>query len=144
MKTLREILKEKGIGQKTVADALGIHVNVIARYDDLTKRSLDEVLKISEATGIPFEELTGAKVGTPMDVSNTSGNVNTGNVGGHNVNIGDASVKKIIRENEIEVQRDLSVDSLLQTIEGYKARILDLERVIAAKDDLIKILQEKR
>lgn len=142
MKTLREILKERGIGQKIVADALGIHVNVIARYDDLSKRSLDEVLKISESTGIPLEELIGVKIGAVMDVSKNTGSVNTGNVGGHNVTIADAGVKKIIRENEIEVERDLSVESYLQIIKRLEARISDLERIIEAKNDLISVLKK--
>lgn len=142
MKTLREILKERGIGQKIVADALGIHVNVIARYDDLSKRSLDEVLKISESTGIPLEELIGVKIGRVTDVSKNTGSVNTGNVGGHNVTIADAAVKKIIRENEIEVERDLSVENYLQIIKRLEARISDLERIIEAKNDLISVLKK--
>ena len=62
MKTLREILKEKGISQKIVADALNVDVSTLRRYDDLSKRSVEEVLVIEEATGIPFEMLTGKKI----------------------------------------------------------------------------------
>lgn len=62
MRALRIILKEKGISQNVVADALGIDVSALRRYDDLSKRSLSEVLKIQEATGIPMDELTGGMI----------------------------------------------------------------------------------
>lgn len=42
--TLRELLKEKGIAYKVVSDALGIHPNNMPRYDDLMKRSVEEVM----------------------------------------------------------------------------------------------------
>ena len=142
MKTLREILKEKGIGQKVVADALGVHVNVIARYDDLSKRSLDEVLTVSEATGIPVEELTGFKVGTVVDFSKNSGGINAGIIGGRNAIIANSTVNRLISE-DVRGEAELSTDSLLHIIEGYKEKIMYLERVISAKDDLIKILQNK-
>lgn len=57
--TLRELLKEKGIGYKVVSDALGIHPNNMPRYDDLMKRSIEEVMTISKATGIDISELIG-------------------------------------------------------------------------------------
>lgn len=57
--TLRELLKEKGIPHKVVSDALGIHPNNIPRYDDLMKRSVEEVLAISKATNIEVSELIG-------------------------------------------------------------------------------------
>ncbi|MFT4168194.1 MAG: S24 family peptidase [Dysgonomonas sp.] len=68
MKTLRAILKEKGINQKIVADALGIDITSIRRYDNLSKRSLEDILTIQKATGISFEELTEA--GTPEALFN--------------------------------------------------------------------------
>lgn len=57
--TLRELLKEKGIAYKIVSDALGIHPNNMPRYDDLMKRSIEEVMTISKATGIDISELIG-------------------------------------------------------------------------------------
>lgn len=57
--TLRELLKEKGIAYKIVSDALGIHPNNMPRYDDLMKRSVEEVVTISKATGIDPSELIG-------------------------------------------------------------------------------------
>lgn len=61
--TLREILKDKGIPYKVVSDALGIHPNNMPRYDDLMKRSVDDVLTISKATGIEPSELIGFSIG---------------------------------------------------------------------------------
>ena len=57
--TLRELLKEKGIAYKVVSDALGIHPNNMPRYDDLMKRSVEEVMIISKATNIDLSELIG-------------------------------------------------------------------------------------
>ena len=53
--TLRELLKEKGIAYKVVSDALGIHPNNMPRYDDLMKRSVEEVMIISKATNIALD-----------------------------------------------------------------------------------------
>lgn len=72
-KTLREILKEKAISQQVVADALGINVTNIRRYDDLSKRSLDEIVIISKVTGIDMSELIGSSV----DISVEKGNIYT-------------------------------------------------------------------
>lgn len=60
--TLREILKANGIPYKTVSDALGIHPNNMPRYDDLMKRSLEEILIISKVTGIDISYLIGLNV----------------------------------------------------------------------------------
>lgn len=61
-KTLREILKEKAISQQVVADALGINITNIRRYDDLSKRSLNEIMIIAKATGIDMSELIGVNI----------------------------------------------------------------------------------
>lgn len=60
--TLREILKDRGIPQSVVADALGISQPNIVRYDDLRKRSIYELEKISESTGITISDLIGVEV----------------------------------------------------------------------------------
>jgi hypothetical protein len=65
--TLREILREKNVPVKVVADALGIHPNNIARYDDLMRRSVDEVMTISKATGIDLSELIGVSIAKPEE-----------------------------------------------------------------------------
>lgn len=65
--TLRELLKEKGIAYKVVSDALGIHPNNMPRYDDLMKRSVEEVITISNATGIQLSELIGLSMKLPQE-----------------------------------------------------------------------------
>lgn len=69
--TLRELLKEKGIAYKTVSDALGIHPNNLPRYDDLMKRSVEEVITISKATGIDVSELIGISFPTSQEPSSS-------------------------------------------------------------------------
>lgn len=59
MRTLREILKEKGIAQSIVAEALGILPNNLKRYDDLSKRSIEELNTISNVTQLKLSELIG-------------------------------------------------------------------------------------
>lgn len=62
MSSLRDILKNHQISQLTVADALGINVNNIRRYDDLRKRSIEELEIISKSTGISMSELIGSEI----------------------------------------------------------------------------------
>ena len=66
--TLRELLKEKGIAYKVVSDALGIHPNNMPRYDDLLKRSVEEVMIISKATNIDLSELIGISLPRQSEV----------------------------------------------------------------------------
>ena len=66
--TLRELLKEKGIAYKVVSDALGIHPNNMPRYDDLMKRSVEEVMIISNATNIDLSELIGISLPRQSEV----------------------------------------------------------------------------
>ena len=66
--TLRELLKEKGLAYKVVSDALGIHPNNMPRYDDLMKRSVEEVMIISKATNIDLSELIGISLPRQSEV----------------------------------------------------------------------------
>ena len=66
--TLRELLKEKGIAYKVVSDALGIYPNNMPRYDDLMKRSVEEVMIISKATNIDISELIGISLPRQSEV----------------------------------------------------------------------------
>ena len=66
--TLRELLKEKGIAYKVVSAALGIHPNNMPRYDDLMKRSVEEVMIISKATNIDLSELIGISLPRQSEV----------------------------------------------------------------------------
>lgn len=61
-KTLREILKEKNIPQSVVAEALNIKTSNLVRYDNLQKRSIEEILIISKATKIDISELIGFEI----------------------------------------------------------------------------------
>lgn len=70
--TLREILKERGIAYKVVSDALGIHPNNMPRYDDLMKRSIEEVITISNATGITLSDLIGKSIELPQKIEKPS------------------------------------------------------------------------
>ena len=66
--TLRELLKGEGIAYKVVSDALGIHPNNMPRYDDLMKRSVEEVMIISKATNIDLSELIGISLPRQSEV----------------------------------------------------------------------------
>lgn len=70
--TLRELLKEKGISYKVVSDALGIHPNNMPRYDNLMKRSVEEVMIISKATSIEPSELIGISLPKQSDIDESS------------------------------------------------------------------------
>lgn len=63
MATLRELLRKKDIPQSVVAEALGILPNNLKRYDDLSKRSIEEIRTISSITGINISELIGVEIG---------------------------------------------------------------------------------
>jgi hypothetical protein len=138
MKQLREILKERGIAFKVVSDALGVHVNHIARYDDLSKRSLAEVLKISETTGIPLEELTGAKIRTVNGFTQT-GNNNVNIQGNANRSIiAGGSVDNSKGKNETNNYHGLSVEELVRMMEER------FQHMLRKEDDIRAIFDENR
>lgn len=125
MKTLREILKEKNIKQSIVAEALNIKVNHLGRYDDLSKRSLEEVLKIEEVTGIPLEELTGGVLLRKyFNVTERSKNaVNTGTIEGSiitgdNNTVGNKNAQLLLLENENKYLKKMldEKERLIQTL----------------------------
>lgn len=66
MITLRQIIKNKGVTNKVVADALGVAETNIVRYDDLSKRKLSDLITISKALNMDLGELvqiiTGATI----------------------------------------------------------------------------------
>jgi hypothetical protein len=60
------------------------------------------------------------------------------NIGGHNLNIADPAVKKIIEGDRIEVTReDCAGEMYLQKINGLKTEIEGLKATLKAKDDAI-------
>ena len=44
MITLRQIIRNQGVTNKVIADALGIESTNIGRYDDLSKRRLSKLI----------------------------------------------------------------------------------------------------
>lgn len=69
-KTLREILKEKNIPQSIVSEALGIQPGNLRRYDNLMDRSVNEILIISNSTGIdPFDLIGISMPSQPKELS---------------------------------------------------------------------------
>ena len=129
---VKEIRLALGLTQEQLAEKIGVTRNTIINYE---KGGV-----ISPAKQTLLENMLND---ARNSISNNSGSVNTGNVGGHNVTIHDPLVKKIIGKDKIEIERDLTIDRHLQTIESLKSRVKDLERLLDAKDDIIKLLQQK-
>lgn len=71
MKTLREIIKESGYTNKAVADALGISETNIKRYDNLMKRSLEDIIKIANALNMPVDKLVEISFPQQLPVAST-------------------------------------------------------------------------
>jgi len=78
------------------------------------------------------------------NVDNNSGNVNTGYVGGHNLNIQNSDYEKIITEKGIELTKQAQADSkmYIQEINSLKAEIKRLEAIIKSKDETISAKDE--
>ena len=131
-KDVKELRRLLDLKQRELAERIGASIGTIQNYEaggviPPAKQSLLENM------------LNNAR----NSISNNTGSVNTGSVGGHSVTILDPTVKKIIGKDTIEIERDLTIDGHLQTIESLKSRIKDLERLLDAKDDIIKLLQQK-
>lgn len=144
MKTLRAILKEKGVNQKIVADALGVDITSIRRYDDLPKRSVEEVLKISEATGIDFTELTGVGVEKITSSFDNLGNINMGAVGGENLNNSRGVYNRgSIGGNIITGDNSTPKYDKDQTILILENEVKHLNELLAEKERFIQVLLKK-
>lgn len=148
MKTLRQILKDRNIKQNVVADAVGVHVNHLRRYDDLSKRSVNDISLISKATGIEMSDLINEALGIKVELNNsTATSSQIGNsIGGHNVNmsIPDNVKSKIINDHGIEVTCEpLSSQETQQRINDLECKIKDLRETVALKNDLIESLRDK-
>lgn len=68
MITLRQIIKNKGVTNKVVADALGVAETNIVRYDDLSKRKLSDLITISKALNMDLGELVQIITGTTINL----------------------------------------------------------------------------
>lgn len=97
-----------------------------------------------------IEYLLTGKGNDMVSVVNTSGAVNTGTVGGHNVSVQGGDYEKIIDKDKIELIGGNASKIYLQEIASLKAEIIRLEAIIkskdetiAAKDETIEILRKK-
>ena len=68
MITLRQIIKNKGVTNKVVADALGVAETNIVRYDDLSKRKLSDLITISKALNMDLGELVQIITATTINL----------------------------------------------------------------------------
>lgn len=68
MTTLRQIIKNQGVTNKVVADALGIESTNIGRYDDLSKRKLSELITISKSLNMSLSELIQQSVSDDIEL----------------------------------------------------------------------------
>lgn len=131
---LRELLKEKGIPKKVVADALGVHQNNLPRYDELRKRSIDEVIIISKATGISISDLIGEEL--ELNTSIISKHNYNGEYFPENLNDPPTTLqlieilKGIVESNKIQaIANDKYADAnKIQAIANQKHAEADLER----------------
>lgn len=84
------------------------------------------------------------------NITHNTGNINTGTVGGHNINLAGTDYQKIIDKDRIELKGGDASKIYLQEIASLKAEIIRLEAIIkskdetiAAKDETIEILRKK-
>ena len=68
MTTLRQIIRNQGVTNKVVADALGIESTNIGRYDDLSKRKLSELITISKSLNMSLSELIQQSVSDDVEL----------------------------------------------------------------------------
>lgn len=133
---LREILKEKGYSLSKIAELLNI-----------TPQTLNSRLRaktIKDEYVREIEDVTGNYI------THNTGNVNTGTVGGHNINLAGTDYQKIIDKDRIELKGGNASKIYLQEIASLKAETIRLEAIIkskdetiAAKDETIEILRKK-
>lgn len=146
MKTLTDVLKNKNITKTTVAEGLGISLTNMGRYDDLSKRSLDDLKRIADIIGMSLSELITSAVGTNVSISGNSGIANTGYIGGsavsnNNVNIilpQEGYVKIINHIGEESTQLATSLCNSEET----QIRIKSLEKEV--KDLTLKLYETQK
>lgn len=68
MITLRQIIRNQGVTNKVIADALGIESTNIGRYDDLSKRKLSELITISKSLNMSLSELIQQSVSDDVEL----------------------------------------------------------------------------
>ncbi len=96
--TLSEALIKKGLKKNVVAKALNINPNNIKRYEDLEKRSVEELRIIASAIGENLSFLIGEKLS--IDTSSES------------------ELKQLLlQQNELIKEKDRQIDRLLTLLE---------------------------
>lgn len=133
---LREILKDRGFNLSSIAELL-----------EITPQTLNSRLRaktIKDSFIKDIEEVTGTTI------AHNIGAINTGTVGGHNVNVQGGDYEKIIDKGKVEVIGGDVGKVYLQKIASLEAEIVRLEAIIkskdetiAAKDETIEILRKK-
>jgi transcriptional regulator with XRE-family HTH domain len=59
---LQQLRKEKDISRNELADKIGVHVNIVGRYErGEAKPSLDIVIKLAQTLGVSIDYLVGIK-----------------------------------------------------------------------------------
>jgi len=59
---LQQLRKEKDISRNELADKIGVHVNIVGRYErGEAKPSLDIVIKLAQTLGVSIDYLVGVK-----------------------------------------------------------------------------------
>ncbi|SHE30410.1 hypothetical protein [Dysgonomonas macrotermitis] len=78
-----------------------------------------------------------------MFIDKNKGAINTGTVGGHNVNITGSDYEKIIDKNRIELTSKGAVSEVyLQKITSLESEIAKLESVVKSKNEVIEALKD--
>lgn len=134
MKTLRELIKERGLTNKVVTDALGVHSTNIGRYDDLTKRSIEELKVIADSLSMDISDLLGITIHNYTDSHEISGNIGV-------YNMGETGNIKSDFKNNSYTQKD--IDSLIERVEYLENQIEIKNKTIESQAETINILIKK-
>lgn len=68
-KRLNELRKNRGLSQEELAKAVGIHTNVLGRYErEEAKPSIDIAISLAEKLGVSLDYLVG-KTDTELDIA---------------------------------------------------------------------------
>ena len=108
----------------------------------LKKPSIEKISRAFPHWNIDYLQNNDGEMIKTGDIE-VSGNYNVVSSSGHAVNISDPNAKKINRDGNIHIERQLSAENEQQTIRNLETRISDLERIIKAKDDLIDVMRNK-
>lgn len=168
---VRGLRKLLDLTQKELADKIGVSINTIQNYEKggVIPASRQQMLITLEELAISNIEVDkietdgrgnfvakevgvnkGTVYGKMVPIGGNEGNINTGTVSGHNLNLAGTSYEKIIDKDRIELTGGDTSKMYLREIASLKAEIVRLEALIkskdetiAAKDETIKVLINK-